>query len=382
MRPTQEALRALFVNENIGGHAVLHAHLRRSLTEHPEVVSTVYDVPPPRWMRRLAAVRVPGLARLDADLQVVRAHLTVSAVVRRFLRKHASAHDVLHVYTQNAALLSVSVLRRMPTVVSTDSANSIHNYQLPTRLPGPLTRASLLPDMKLERRVLDAATLVVAQSNWIAKQLAALGIDPERIRVIPFGITVPPAMPARTSNGAFRITFVGSTMERKGGNRLLDVFERTDVLRDLYRLTLVTRDRVSPRPGVDLINDLEPGDPRLHRLLAETAVFVLPTMIDKAPYAVLEAMAAGLPVLSTTVGAIPEMVDDGTTGMLVEPGDDRALAAALTTLTQEPLTRQRMGAAGRARFLERFDARITTQSLIDVLEEARRLHARAARPPQ
>jgi len=369
-------VRVLFVNENVGGHRALHFHLRSTLEEHPAVHPTFFDVPAPGPCRRVATLPVPLLARVDGDLQPLRWQLAQSLVAHRHLARFARRHDVLHAYSQNAVLLSASLLARFPTVVSTDTTNLVNGYQLPYRDPGPLTPATVRLTAVFERRVYAAATLVVAQSGWTAGQLDSYGVPPERVRIIPFGITVP-TVDRRRGAGLPRITFVGTTMGRKGGWQLLRVFG--EVLRGACRLTLVTRDSVPPEPGVEVVSDLSPGDSRLHRLLEETEVFVLPTEIDKAPYSILEAMAAAVPVVATRVGAIPEMVLEGVTGLLVDPGDDRALAHAITWLLNDPAARRDMGAAGRRRLLERFDARVTTAQLVDVLEEARRRHA--ATPP-
>ena len=82
-------MRVLFVNENIGGHATVHHHLRRALEAHPEVEADFLDVPPPSLLRRLIGMRLPGLAGLDLDLQPLRAQLAASAWVR-FARISAS----------------------------------------------------------------------------------------------------------------------------------------------------------------------------------------------------------------------------------------------------------------------------------------------------
>jgi glycosyltransferase involved in cell wall biosynthesis len=91
-------------------------------------------------------------------------------------------------------------------------------------------------------------------------------------------------------------------------------------------------------------------------LLSTSDLFVLPTLEDTLPLAILEAMASGLPVVATTVGGIPECVIDGQTGRLVPPGDPQQLADALIELLcDEPLRRQ-WGTAGRER-VHRFFSR-------------------------
>ncbi len=369
------AVRVLFLNENLGGHETMHLHLRRSIVEeHPDVRATFIDVPSPGLVRRLAAAPIPGLDRLDADLQPLRYLLAQCAAVRRRLLRTAPGHDVVHVYSQNAALLSAGLLRSMPSVVSTDTTNSINAYHLPYRGPGRFTAASLVPAMALEKRVFAAATLLVGQSEDAARQLESYGVVRDRIRVIPFGIRIGPMDTRHPPAGLPRVTFVGKAMDRKGGWTLLRAFHES--LRDRCRLTLVTRDRVPAAPGVEVISDARPGDGVVPRLLAETAVFTLPSEIDKSPYAVLEAMAAGVPVVATDVAGIPEMIPDGVAGILARPGDHQALASAIGSLLDDEEKRRRMGAAARKRVTERFDARRTTEDLLEVLEDARHRHER------
>jgi glycosyltransferase involved in cell wall biosynthesis len=366
-------VRAHFVNENVGGHATLHQAVRAALVDYPEVAATFFDVPPPSLARRLVSARVPG-ASTDWDLQPLRDQLAKSAVVRAHLSRclgGAAAPEVLHVYTHNVALLSPDLLRRVPSVVSLDATNRQNAYRLPQHRPGRMTPVLLRPTMALERRVYDAATRVVAQSSWAATSLHEdYGIDADRVVIIPFGITVPPP-PARPDTGAGglpRITFIGRSMDRKGGWRLLEVWRRH--LRDRSRLTLVTLDAVASEPGLEVRNDVRPGDGQAERLLAETDVFAFPTELDTFGYAAIEAMAAEVPVVATRTAGVPEVVEDGVTGLLVDVGDDEALTEALVALLDDPDRRRRLGTAGRRRVLERFDARVTTRALLEVLAEA------------
>jgi sugar transferase (PEP-CTERM/EpsH1 system associated) len=91
------------------------------------------------------------------------------------------------------------------------------------------------------------------------------------------------------------------------------------------------------------------------RLLAATDLFVLSSDYEGVPLSVLEAMAAGKPVVATAVGGVPELVEDGVTGVLVPPRNPEALAKGILRLAKDADLRQRMGKAARERALERFD---------------------------
>jgi glycosyltransferase involved in cell wall biosynthesis len=85
------------------------------------------------------------------------------------------------------------------------------------------------------------------------------------------------------------------------------------------------------------------------RILEGADLFCLPSLSEGLPLAIAEAMAAGLPVVATPVGGVPEIVAAGQTGLLVPPGDSRKLSAALTRVLSEPGLGPRLGAAGRER---------------------------------
>ena len=361
-------MRAHFVSENIGGHATLHLHLARALQRYGEIDASFFAVTAPGSVRKLLAGPVPGLAGLDLVVHPLRDQLGRSFVVRRHLAGLDFTPDVLHLYTHNAALLSVDLMARQPTVVSLDLTNEQNGYRLPQRYPTRFTPLTLVPTKALERRVYGASTRLVEQSDWAAASLVEdYGIDSERIQVIPFGIVVPELPEARLEEGRPRITFVGRSMERKGGWWLVDVWRR--YLRDVSDLTLVTPEEVPGEAGLEVVRDVRPGDGRVFELLARTAVYAFPSPIDPFGYSMIEAMAMAVPVVAFRQGAVPEIVDDGVTGILVD-ADDEAFADAVRSLLSDVELRQRMGEAGRARVLQRFDARVTTRQLVEVLRAA------------
>ncbi|GAC1587852.1 MAG: glycosyltransferase family 4 protein [Acidimicrobiales bacterium] len=356
-----------FVNENVGGHTTMHSAIRSSLAEHTDVSATFWDVPPATGVRRALSAHVPGLPN-DIDFQPLRDQLAKSAVVRRHLGGRGQPGEVLHIYTHNVGLLSAPLLRHHPSVVSLDATNEQNAYRLPQARPGRATRTVIRATRVFEDRVYRAASFVVAQSEWAAASLRDdYGVEEDRLRVIPFGIVVPDLPPAQPSD-AVRITFIGRSMERKGGWRLLDLWRRH--LRHEAILTLITLDAVAPEPGLEVITDMRPGDGRLAEILRGTTVLAAPTEVDTFGYAAMEAMAAEVPVVSTRTAAIPEVVEDGVTGALVEQGDDANLLTALRFFLNDPARNRRFGEAGRRRVLERFDARLTTAALVAVLREA------------
>jgi glycosyltransferase involved in cell wall biosynthesis len=103
-------------------------------------------------------------------------------------------------------------------------------------------------------------------------------------------------------------------------------------------------------------------------ILNASDLFVLSSRWEGNPLSVMEAMAAGLPVVSTAVGGVPELVREGETGLLVPSGDAAALARALQALVDDPVRRQAMGAAARQHAIAHFDIRHTVRGYEQLYE--------------
>ena len=114
--------------------------------------------------------------------------------------------------------------------------------------------------------------------------------------------------------------------------------------------------------AVTLLGDVQP--PEKWERLRDADIFVLPSWAEGQPYAILEAMCFGLPVVASAVGAIPETVGDGEQGLLIEPHDVEGMHAALEQLITDEDLRRRMGTAARRRYeadftLKRWEADMT-----------------------
>lgn len=214
---------------------------------------------------------------------------------------------------------------------------------------------------------LHAASALVTWCEWARSSLIHdYGIDGSLITVIPPGVNLdlwPRPMP-RAAVRPIRILFVGGDFVRKGGEILL---QATPGLGSDSELHLVTKDAIQPRPGLHVYHDVVPNSELLKSLYASADIFVLPTLADCFPLVIQEAMAAGLPVIATNVGAIGEAVRDGETGILIPPNDVASLHSALHTLLCDGERRKDMGARGRAVAESRFDSAVNARKIISIL---------------
>jgi glycosyltransferase involved in cell wall biosynthesis len=160
-----------------------------------------------------------------------------------------------------------------------------------------------------------------------------------------------------------RILFVGGDFERKGGALLLEVFRQR--LRGRAELILVTRDEVRTEPGVTVHHNVRANSPELRELYGTSDLFVLPTLADCYSLVLMEALTAGMPVIATRVGGIPDIVLEGKTGHLLDAGDSAALGDAIEALVIDSNRRRSMGEHGRADALQRFNARENARRLFE-----------------
>jgi glycosyltransferase involved in cell wall biosynthesis len=194
-----------------------------------------------------------------------------------------------------------------------------------------------------------AAVLACFSENVAGSLVRDYGVDPSRVAVVGAGANVFPASAPRRDDGR-TVVFIGKDFVRKGGPVLLDAFAR--VRRVLPKARLLVAGAPAPErrripAGVFFLGRV-PFD-ELPALLSQSTVFALPTLREPFGIAFLDAMACGLPCVGTRVEAVPEIVREGETGLLVPPGDPVPLALALERLLSDASLARAMGARGRAR---------------------------------
>jgi glycosyltransferase involved in cell wall biosynthesis len=202
------------------------------------------------------------------------------------------------------------------------------------------------------------------------------------VRVFPNGVKVDEAMPHVPHIGpGIRVATVGSLGVRKGH---FDILEAATLLAqepihfvfagaDEHGGELEALRRRARELGVEhRVTFAGPVTGAAKwRLLAESDVFLLPSRGENMPNAVLEAMAASLPLVCTPVGAVREMVEDG--ALLVPVGDPAAIAAALRRFAADPVARARVGRRNRERVTAHYSFTLVAQRLNEIYSEGTRL---------
>jgi glycosyltransferase involved in cell wall biosynthesis len=302
----------------------------------------------------------------------IRGSLRAQAVLHR--RGGPRRFDALFYNTQTVALLAPLAARSVPVILSLDatplnfdSVGAAYDHHAAAD-----SRAERLKQA-LYRRVFHRAAALTTWSQWAKDSLRDdYGVDPDLVTVIPPGTDLE-LFPFGTQPRAVdperkvRVLFVGGDFERKGGRELLAAMRAG--LAERCELYAVTKAPVPATPGVHVYNDLGPNDPRLVALYRDADIFALPTHADCLAVVLGEAMAAGLPIITTNVAAQPEAVRDGVSGLVITPGDVDALGRALRRLADDPDLRRSMGAEGRKIAESRFDTRRNAERLARVITE-------------
>jgi glycosyltransferase involved in cell wall biosynthesis len=309
-------------------------------------------------------VSIPELGREISPLRDLFATIRLAGLIRR------ERPQILHTHTAKAGTVGrVAALlagrARPPIVVHTFHGHVLRGYFGPVR--SRFFRS-------LERWLARHTTALVAVSPQVRDDLVALGVAaPEKFTVVRLGIELDERVGADANGRDETRRYLGIPPDRFAVGwvgRMTAVKRTEDVLDGFKRLrahgidaTLCLVGDGPDRPGLErrahelgIVKDTlflgyqEDVGP----LYAAFDALVLPSGNEGTPVSVIEALAAGTPVVATRVGGVPDVVRDGEDGYLVEPGDSELFAKRLAELARDPALRERLGAAGRARVLPRY----------------------------
>lgn len=301
-----------------------------------------------------------------ADLKALRALLRL---MREF-RPH-----IVHTHTAKAGTLGRLAARfaRVPVVVHTYHGHVFHGYFSPSK-----TKIFLA----IERWLARGADRLLTVSEQVRRELLDLGIGtPEQLTVLPLGLDLDRFLACEKVRGELR-----AELGARPDTPLVGIVARLVPIKRHEWFLAAAAKVVEKYPNCQflLIGD---GERRqelealvrqlgltsqvrflgwrsdLERIYADLDFVALTSANEGSPVSLIEAMAAGRAVVSTRVGGAPDIVADGTAGLLVPPGDAAALAEAFTTLLADPQRRSHMGQAGRQRVYPAFSAQRLVQDM-------------------
>jgi starch synthase len=349
--------RVAFVNGGILGLTAFATYLRRFLPTQSwirgEHIVLTEDLSfQERVVRRVMCQRAAPRSS-NLDLMRLRAELHAGIQARRRLARYGpDAFDVLHFHRQGTAYGSLRLMERIPSIVSIDCTQTCAKQGAPQR-----EQWTYAPNVRMDGAVFRRASAIVAISRWSADDVrrmypdvaAPIHVMPNPVMLEWFDVGWMDARRARATTGEKpRFLFIGGDFPRKGGYDLLDAW-RARNFAARAELDIVT--------DWDLGGALPPGVRRWPGVAAYTDewrarwagadAFVMPTRNEAFGLVFQEAAAAGIPAVGPDFNAVPEIIRDGETGLLVPPGDRAALAHAIETLVGSPDLRARMGRTAR-----------------------------------
>jgi glycosyltransferase involved in cell wall biosynthesis len=207
------------------------------------------------------------------------------------------------------------------------------------------------------------------------------GLGGRQIEIIPYPIDTAQFAPASERAEPPLILYVGRVERRKGAATLLRAIPRVqsaypncqfvfagqvnnDVKAEIAAVQSSRVQFLGPRPRDELVGYYQ-----------RAAIFAAPSLWDNSPNTVYEAMSCGSPVVASRVGGIPELVDDGVTGLLVPPGDSHSLADAICSLLANRERREQMGRRGREKAVDQFAIDKIVSRTLDFYRRVTQTHA-------
>jgi glycosyltransferase involved in cell wall biosynthesis len=322
-----------------------------------------------------------GFSEFDIEVMRTRAgntnavrHLTTPFVITvMFFRFLLGRYDLAHVNIgpkgstlRKIAVCMILVLLRVPYVVHLHGSGYDSYYG----------NAPAVLQYFIRFMFRRSKFAIVLGEPWREFAVARLRVEPERVRIVYNGVP-DHGVSQNETRSCVRIVSIGLVGIRKGTDVLLRALALLPKAVD-WRCVIggngeISRfERMSRDLGIEnRVRFLDWVDEtKVVSLLQESDIFVLASRYENQPLTILEAMAAGTPVVSTRIGAIPEQVADGVSGILVEPGDAQALQEALLQLIGDPQKRRSMGQAGRRRYEEEFSVKAFAENIVAVHREA------------
>jgi glycosyltransferase involved in cell wall biosynthesis len=273
-----------------------------------------------------------------------------------FDRLHKTMRELIdparHLFSFQMQSLYNTAVPGVPHFVYTDHTH-LSNLNYPDFDRGTLRSPQWIAH---ERTIYEDATVVFTRSTDVAADLIRhYGIPQCKIECVYAGSNVDVKAPGPPINENYKnqnILFVGVDWPRKGGPELLQAFRTVLKSFPNAHLTIAGANIPVDLPNCTVLGNVSPEE--LSRCYAEASIFCLPTKLEPFGIAFVEAMMHRLPIVATRVGAVPDMVEEGGNGYMVEPGRSDLLAKALCDLLASPSTCREFGLRSYEKATQRY----------------------------
>ena len=352
---------ACVLDQQVGlrSHAL---NLMQGLSVHPEIDATLIPVEygGDHWLHH-----VPGLSGGIAGT------LCACAEIERGVAKLGHLDAIL--WGSWATKSVPHIVERYPAFFVMDmTPNQMADMGEPYGYTKARSRRFASCKHRATERIYRHASAFFPWSDWVEGSLRTdWGVPSNIIHTIPPGVDTSRFHPKNAvdasgvHSGPVEVLFVGGDFERKGGPSLLAWAARYP---ERVHLTVVTRDEIRDAPtNVTVRHGIGPNSPELIALYQSSDIFALPTIGDCYSMVGMEALACGVPVVTSDIGGISDIVSEGKTGYLCQPGDMTTFTQHLDNLVSDGDLRNRMGIAARERAIERFDAAACARRLGDLM---------------
>lgn len=308
---------------------------------------------------------------LDASFAAKAKRAFVGIREARDLLRQGSV-DLAHIHMaergsffRKAAVVALARMRRVPVVLHMHGGSFDRFFENAPRW----LRAYI-------RRTLNSAQRIVVLGDRFAELYRAIGVDPLKIEILPNAVVVPETNPYDVDSRD--VVYLGLLSRNKGIIEYLDAIAEIDDKRDFeYRFKFF-----GPEGDVDLVAEIGQrglGSRVVYggfldaeqraKQLSRSCILVLPSHFEVFPMCVIEAMAYGIPVVSTDVGSVSDAITDGDNGVLVGPSDSVALADAVSGLLAHRETRLSMSEAAYAIASSRYSMESHVRKLLDIYRD-------------
>lgn len=357
--------RILFVNILALGWRTEAAHLKAHTERRTDIDAVHLDVPKPVWFKVLGKQVFANGIDFHAWRYIRMAQGWVGGILRR--RVDLDHFDMVHVMPHWYGLTFPALRQQRPSL----------------RLAARLDQTGVLEVLEFgrnavaarstigcERRIFRACDVLSSWSDWAARSLVRdYAQAPAKVVVARPSIQLVPSLTRKAASGEpCRMVFIGNDWNRKGGPRLLAMHQQRWA--DRAELHIVSANAEPDRSARGVVwHGVLPHERLTQELLPQMDFIVLMTREDCSPLVLLEAAAAGVPAVSVRLAGIPELVEEGRSGLLVPPGDWASFGEAVERMIQDPGLRSRFAEGARQHSAARFNPEENYGRLLGALVE-------------